>query len=142
MGQEGPTGYATGATDAHPWSVLVADDAPLVREMTAELIAGDDCFIVVAQADDTRSAIDAAEGEHPDVAVLDVHMPGGGGVVAAARIAEVSPDTRVVAYSVYDDATSRDEMRDAGAVAYVVKGRDALLEVLRQVCRRPAGDGR
>jgi DNA-binding NarL/FixJ family response regulator len=139
MGLDVPAGTAPGDGDARTWSVLVADDVPMVRQMTAELIAGDDCFIVVAQAGDAPSAIDAAQGSHPDIAVVDVHMPGGGGVVAAERIAQVSPDTRVVAYSVYDDATTRDEMRHAGAVAYVVKGRDALLDVLRQVCRRPDG---
>jgi DNA-binding NarL/FixJ family response regulator len=115
-------------------SVVVADDSAAVRQAMVDLIQTDAKFAVVAQAADTGDAIDVARELQPDIAVLDVHMPGGGGPVAAARIREAAPATRVVAYSAFDDAFSRDAMAEAGAVAYAVKGRDALLDVLRRVC--------
>jgi DNA-binding NarL/FixJ family response regulator len=60
-------------------------------------------------------------------------MPGGGGPEAATRIRAAAPETIVVAHSAFDDATSRDAMARAGALAYVVKGRDGLVEVLRRL---------
>jgi DNA-binding NarL/FixJ family response regulator len=72
----------------------------------------------------------------PDVALLDVEMPGGGGAGAALRIRDAVPQTRVVAYSAFDDEFSRGEMARAGAVAYAVKGRDVLLDVLRRAATR------
>jgi DNA-binding NarL/FixJ family response regulator len=137
MGRDGDPAGGSG-TSRTPISVVIADDADLVRRMTAELIATDDAFVVVAEVDDAPGAIAVAQQCRPDIAVLDVNMPGGGGVHAATAIHDVSPRTRVVAYSVYDDETTRGDMYEAGVVAYVVKGRDALLDVLRQVCGRPA----
>ena len=111
-------------------SVIVADDAPDVRRAIVDLLAADDRFCVVAEATGADGAVDAATTFHPDVAVLDVHMPGGG-ADAASRIRTASPGTVVVAHSALDDAHSRSEMEAAGAKAYAVKGRDALLDVVR-----------
>ena len=127
----GPRGAPGGPAERR--SVVVADDSAAVRQAMVDLIQTDTNFAVVAEAADATDAIDAARSLQPDIAVLDVHMPGGGGPEAAARIREAAPATRVVAYSAFDDAFSRDAMAQAGAVAYAVKGRDALLDVLRDV---------
>jgi DNA-binding NarL/FixJ family response regulator len=125
----GGPGIATGA----PRSVVVADDCADVRRAVVDLIGKDAGFAVVADVGDTTGAVAAATRYQPDIAVLDVHMPGGGGPEAAARIRDAAPATRIVAYSANDDASSRQAMHDAGAAAYAVKGRDALLDVLRAV---------
>jgi DNA-binding NarL/FixJ family response regulator len=111
-------------------TVLIADDNALVRAALRELLDDDPAFEVVELADQAESAITAARRHRPGLALVDVRMPGGG-PVAAAGILEVSPHTRVVACSAYDDAYSRTEMARAGAVAYLVKGRDDVLAGLR-----------
>jgi DNA-binding NarL/FixJ family response regulator len=126
-------GGGPGVAGDRPFSVLVADDSPDVRRATIDLVRNDGDFVVVAEADSAGDAVEAAARHRPDIVVLDVQMPGGGGPEAAARICATAPATIVVAHSAFDDATARAAMERAGAVAYVVKGRDVLLDVLRRV---------
>ena len=124
-------GGGSGVAGDRPCSVLVADDSTELRRVTVDLVGNDGDFVVVAEADSAGDAIAAAARHRPDIVVLDVQMPGGGGPEAATRICATVPQTIVVAHSALDDAASRDAMERAGAVAYVVKGRDMLLDVLR-----------
>jgi DNA-binding NarL/FixJ family response regulator len=66
-------------------------------------------------------AVALAEQHVPAVAVLDVRMSGGG-VTAACEILRRSPSTRILAFSAYQDAAAMQEMADAGAIEYLVKG--------------------
>jgi DNA-binding NarL/FixJ family response regulator len=134
MSRDRGAGGGPGIAGDRTRSVVVADDSAAVRRAMVDLIENDAAFAVVAQAVNATDAVDVTTSLQPDVAVLDVQMPGGGGAEAAARIREVAPATRIVAFSAFDDAFSRDAMERAGAIAYAVKGRDALLDVLRQVC--------
>lgn len=115
-------------------TVLVADDDDDVRDALAELIGGDPDFEVVAVAASGDAAIALAAEHRPDLAVLDVRMPGGGGPAAARGIHEVSPATRIVACSAYDDSAARSLMDAAGSIAHVAKGAglDSLLSTLRR----------
>ena len=79
---------------------------------------------MIGEASDAQGAIELAATRHPEVALLDVRMPRGGGPRAASEIARRSPDTRVIALSALEDAGSILEMLDAGAAAYVAKGDD------------------
>jgi DNA-binding NarL/FixJ family response regulator len=56
------------------------------------------------------------------VAILDIRMPGGGGQRAASGIRLISPGTRILAFSAYDDTTAIAEMRRVGVVDYLLKG--------------------
>lgn len=114
--------------------VLVAEDSAVLREALAELIRDDPRLNLVGIAADAGEAVVMAGVHQPDVAVLDVKMPGGGGRHAAAEISQVSPDTRVLAFSAYDDKQSVEEMLDAGAFGYVVKGA-RMDEVIREILR-------
>src|SRR5581483_3017941 len=67
-------------------------------------------------------ALALARARRPDVALVDVKMPGGGGVRAAREIIRVSPQTRVLALSAYEDRQTVLQMLAAGAVGYLVKG--------------------
>ena len=113
--------------------VLIADDNDLVRNALRELIDSEDQFTVVALADGVDTAVAAMRDTQPDVAVVDVRMPGGG-PAAVREILAVAPSTLVIACSAYDDAFSRDEMTAAGVVAYLVKGRDDVISGLRRAC--------
>jgi DNA-binding NarL/FixJ family response regulator len=113
--------------------VLIADDQPHVRAALADLVASDDRMELIGVAADAEEAIEMCTVLRPDVAVLDVKMPGGGGPAAAQGILGVSPDTVVVALSAHDDQGSRQAMRAAGAADYVLKGGDVddLLVAIR-----------
>jgi len=102
--------------------VLIADDDASMRGALGDLLAGEPGYEVVGLAADPESAIDLAGTHRPDVAILDVKMPGGGGVRAAEGIRVVSPGTRIVALSAWDDGETMRRMRRAGASGYVVKG--------------------
>jgi len=114
--------------------VLIADDEPAIREALADLLASEETLELVAVATDTDEAIEAARQTMPDVALLDVKMPGGGGPRAAREILGIAPHTRIVALSAHDDRSSVLEMLRAGVVGYVVKGAAAeeILETVRR----------
>jgi PAS domain S-box-containing protein len=119
--------------------VIVADDERSIRGAICDLIASEPDMEVVGSAPDADGAIALAERSQPDVALLDVKMPGGGGL-AAAEIAQVSPDTRVVALSAYEERASVLEMLHNRAVGYVVKGTAPaeIIEAIRRATRRQA----
>jgi PleD family two-component response regulator len=86
--EEGP------ATGLRVLTVLIADDAPSTRRGLVELLEDTSDMVCVAAVGDASSAISEAARYQPDLAVLDVFMPGGGGLGAAVGIREVSPRTR------------------------------------------------
>ena len=100
--------------------VLIADDEQTVRESLASVIGSDPSLEIVGSAQDAQGAIDLAAWRLPDVAMLDVRMPGGG-PRAAAEIARLSPTTRVLALSAVEDSESVLAMIRAGALGYVGK---------------------
>ncbi|MEP7032683.1 MAG: response regulator [Actinomycetota bacterium] len=120
--------------------VLVAEDEPAVREALVDLLSSDATIEVVGSAKDADDAIEMAAESKPDVALVDVKMPGGGGARAAREIRTNSPQTHVVALSAYEDRRTVLEMLRAGAVGYVVKGTSAD-EILRTVRRSLRGQG-
>jgi len=120
--------------------VLVAEDEQAVREALVDLLSSDAAIEVVGSAKDTDEAIQMATDFKPDVALVDVKMPGGGGARAAREIRANSPQTHVVALSAYEDRRTVLEMLRAGVVGYVVKGTSAD-EILRTVRRSLRGQG-
>lgn len=108
-----------------PIRVLIADDEAVLRLALSDLIEDDDSMRLVGVAEDADQAIGLARDHRPDVAVLDVKMPGGGGPRAARQIRAASPNTRTVALSAYGDRVAVVEMLRAGAVGYLLKGASA-----------------
>ena len=102
--------------------MLVADDEPALRGALADLLAHEDRVSFVGAAADADEAIALAARERPDVALVDVKMPAGGGPRAAREIQRLSPATRVIALSAFEDRPTVLEMLRAGAVGYLVKG--------------------
>ena len=106
----------------HTITVLVADDEPMVRTAVSDMLDADPHIVVVGQAGDAPTAVALARIHHPSVALLDVRMPGGGGVEAARGIRLASPATRILAHSAFEDAHSLTAMLAAGAEGLIVKG--------------------
>lgn len=107
---------------APPIRILIADDEPALRDALADLLAHEDGVVLVGEAGDADQAIELADSSRPDVALVDVSMPAGGGARAAREIIRVSPDTRVIALSAFEDRPTVLAMLRAGAVGYLVKG--------------------
>jgi CheY-like chemotaxis protein len=122
--------------------VLIADDDPDVRAVLSAQLAPE--FEVVGTATDTDEAIALAAETCPDIALVDVQMPGGGGVRATREIRDAAPDTTIVALSADESERVVLEMLRAGAVAYLRKGVGAndlaalLHEALRAHVKLPA----
>jgi EAL domain-containing protein (putative c-di-GMP-specific phosphodiesterase class I)/DNA-binding NarL/FixJ family response regulator len=102
--------------------VLLAEDDPVVLEALSTLVSDEPALDLVAAVGDSAAAVEAAGLKRPDVALVDVRMPGGGGAEAARGIRRISPETRVLALSAYDDRATVLEMLEAGVVGYLVKG--------------------
>lgn len=120
--------------------VLIAEDEPDVREALADLIRSDAEMEVIGTAGDADEAIELAGRVQPDVALVDVKMPGGGGPRATREIRKLCPQTHVVAISAYEDRRTVLEMLRAGVVGYVVKGTPAE-EILFTIRRSMLGQG-
>ncbi|HEX9094896.1 MAG TPA: response regulator transcription factor, partial [Candidatus Dormibacteraeota bacterium] len=101
-------------------TVLLVDDSELVRSSLAAFIGGHG-MVVSATAGSARAAIELAEAMHPDIALLDMNMPGGG-ARAATGIHSVWPRTRMLALTVRGDERSVIGMLQAGVSGYLLKG--------------------
>ncbi len=117
--------------------VLLADDDPAVLAALTDLLGAEPGMTVVGTAEDAESAVRLAAAHRPDVALIDVKMPGHG-PRAVHEIRRVSPETRVVALSAYDDRASVATMLRAGALGYVIKGAP-VGEILDTVMRASRG---
>jgi PAS domain S-box-containing protein len=120
-----------------PIRVLIADDEPVLRTAVGDLISGEPDLELLGAAADASEAVELAAATLPDVAVVDVRMPGGG-ASAVHGIHEVSPKTLVLGLSAYGNRAAVIEMLRAGAVGYLIKG--ALPEEILEAIRR-AGRG-
>lgn len=101
--------------------VLVAEDEPIFRAALADLVAGESSLELVGTAQDADEAIEIARRERPNVALLDVRMPGGGGPRATREICVLLPETKVLALSASEDRDAVFGMLRAGAIGYLLK---------------------
>lgn len=116
--------------------ILVVDDHPLFREGVVHSLADEPDFEVIADASSGEEAIELVGRLRPDLVLLDVTMPGIGGIAAAARIAVASPTVGIVMLTVSEDEDCLVAALKAGARGYVLKGVSA--NELRSIVRRVA----
>jgi two-component system response regulator NreC len=115
--------------------VVLADDHQILLDGLRRLIDAKGDMQVVATATDTQSAVEAAREHRPDVLVLDISMPGGGGLEVARRLREMELPTKVVVLTMYSEDRYVMEAVRLGAAGYVLKrSADAdLIEAIRAV---------
>ncbi|BDH57855.1 hypothetical protein MTP03_27940 [Tsukamurella sp. PLM1] len=119
--------------------VLVADDDPIVREYLRAMLSSETGLDVVATAADGAAAVEGAIAHQPDVALLDVRMPGVDGIVATRALRELDPPVAVVLITTLDtDAVLVDGLA-AGAAGFVVKTAEPAL--LASAVRTAAAGG-
>lgn len=117
-------------------SIVLADDHTLFREGLREILSHEHDFDVVGQAGDAQEALAVVGERRPDVLLLDVEMPRHRVQRAVPRILQVSPRTRIVVLTMYDDPQLANQLIALGARAYMVKSatRAELVSVIRGVC--------
>ena len=120
--------------------VLIADDHPLFRRGLRSVLDAHDGTAVVAEAATGIEAVTQARAAQPDVAVLDLHMPGIDGVEATRRIIATSPHIGVLVLTMFDDDDSVFAAMRAGARGYLLKGADQteILHAVHAVARGEA----
>jgi DNA-binding NarL/FixJ family response regulator len=101
--------------------LFLVDDEPLVRRGLRMRLGMELDFLIVGEAGDPRSAIEAIGRERPDVVLMDIQMSDTDGIAMTAEVGEIAPSTRVIIVSMQDDASTRQRAFAAGAVAFVGK---------------------
>jgi DNA-binding NarL/FixJ family response regulator len=118
-------------------NVLIVDDQPLFRVGMRQILEREPDIEIVAEADDPRTALDAAFATNPDVILMDLSLPAPGGIETTQRIKRELPATAIVVLSTDEDEDALFEAIKAGAAAFVLK--DISPEDLVMVIRRVAG---
>jgi DNA-binding NarL/FixJ family response regulator len=119
--------------------VLLADDHETVRQGLKLLLDDQTDMEVVGEAGDGEAAVERAAALKPDVAVLDISMPGANGLWAARGIKARTPATAIVALTRYIDAAYVKELIAAGALGYVLK-QSASIELLHAIRAAARGE--
>lgn len=117
--------------------VLLADDQSMVREALATLLGLEDDIEVVAQVARGDEVVDAVREHRPDVALLDIEMPGMTGIEAAARLRTAAPEVKVVIVTTFGRPGYLRRAMESGADAFLVKDAPAaqLADAVRRVLR-------
>jgi DNA-binding NarL/FixJ family response regulator len=125
---------------AEPISLLVVDDHPLVREGVASLMARIEDIDIVGDASTGEEALTLVDNLQPDVILMDLHMPGMGGIEAIRTISRRHPEIGIIVLTMLDDDDSVFAAVKAGARGYILKDaeRGSLLRAIRSVAHGEA----
>lgn len=120
--------------------ILLVDDHKIVRTGLRSLIDNQSGMMVVAEADNGRTALQLIREMKPDVVIMDVAMPDLNGMEATRQIVTETPDVRVIALSMHSDRRFVTGMLEAGASGYLLKdcAFEELTSAIRAVVRKQA----
>jgi two-component system, NarL family, invasion response regulator UvrY len=115
--------------------VLLVDDHAVVREGYRRLIEKHEGIEVISEADDAASAYKAFKASKPDVVIVDISMPGRGGIDLVRQMRQLDPHVRVLMFTMHADATYAQQAFRAGARGYITKSSppDILVSAIRNV---------
>jgi DNA-binding NarL/FixJ family response regulator len=119
--------------------LLIADDHPLVRDALTNLFAEVEDIDVLAATSNGREAVAAVLEDRPDVALMDLEMPEGGGIDAIRELKAAGSQTRVVVLTTFSDRERILGALDAGALGYLLKDADPD-EIIRGVRAAAGGE--
>lgn len=125
------------------WRVVIADDHPIVREGLRAVLSVLPDFELVGEATNGVEAVGVAETKHPDLVVMDLHMPELDGVEATRQLVSGNHDMAVLVLTMHDDDGMLISALQAGARGYVLKGagHDEITRALRSVVEGGAAFG-
>jgi len=115
--------------------VLLVDDHPVVRDGYRRLLDSEDDIAVVAEASDGEEALQKFDLVNPGVVVLDLNLPGMGGLEAITRLRAKDPDTHILVFSMHDSPVMIRRALDNGAAGFLHKSSVAeqMVEAVRMV---------
>jgi two-component system response regulator NreC len=119
--------------------VLVVDDHAIVREGVRMILAKEPDLEVVGEAGDGAQALELTERMRPDVVIMDISMPGMGGIEATQTLRAQHPDVQVLALTMHEDESYVFQLLRAGAAGYVLK-RAAAQDLVQAVRAAAKGD--
>jgi two-component system response regulator NreC len=104
-----------------PIRILIVDDHGVLRAGLAALLSAEPGFEVIGEAGDENTAVALAVEKRPDVVLMDISMPDGGGIEATRRIRQLAPEVRVLILTVHEDKGLMQEAIRSGAMGYILK---------------------
>jgi len=115
--------------------VLVVDDLDLIRVGVKSLLDSINGIKVIGEAQNGEEAIALARKISPDIVLMDLQMPGMGGLEATKKLAHYVPDTKVIVLTVCEEEPFPTRLIQAGAMGYVTKGcgKDEMVQAIRAV---------
>ena len=117
-------------TKAAPLKILIVDDHAAVRRTVRQMFEGSD--IVFLEAASGEEAVKIFAFEHPAWVIMDLRMPGMGGIKATQAIRELTPEARIIVISQFAEPECSEQARQAGAVEFVNKeDMSRLVEIIR-----------
>lgn len=119
--------------------ILIADDHGVLRAGLRELLNAEPGFEVVGEAADGAEAISLSQKLQPDIVLMDLRMPGNGGIQTTRQLLEEQPDVSVLVLTVHDDDLLLREAIKAGASGYILK-RAAESELIDAIWAVSRGD--
>ena len=116
-------------------TVAIVEDNATLRQFLAELIDGTPGHRCVCQCASAEEALEKIPAQHPNVVLMDIHLPGESGIVCTARLREKSPESQVIMLTVYKDIQMIFQALKAGACGYVLKraGEQEILDAIAEV---------
>ena len=116
-------------------TVLLVDDHELIRTGVRGILDNAPDIEVTAEASTGEEAIEIVQQTPVDVVLMDVNMPGMGGIEATRRVLRVNPELKVIALTVLDDDPFPTRLHEVGAVGFLTKGcpADEMLRAIRAV---------
>jgi DNA-binding NarL/FixJ family response regulator len=117
--------------------LVIADDHPVVRAGIRGMLSSQPDFSIVGEASNGDEAVDLVLRLQPDVLLLDLRMPGGGGLSAIRRLSDAAPNVRILVLTTYDSDADILPALDAGAIGYLLKDapREELFGAVRCAAR-------
>ncbi|BCX82498.1 two-component system, NarL family, invasion response regulator UvrY [Methylomarinovum caldicuralii] len=118
--------------------VMLADDHPVVRAGHRFLLEQSDDICIVAEAEDSDRTYHSYFDHRPDVLVLDLSMPGAGGLTVLRRIVNHDPEANILVYTMHEETLYARRALEAGAKGYISKSTEPeiLPEAIRTIARR------
>jgi len=120
-------------TDPRPINVLVVDDHPVVRDGLKNMLLAFDDLVLIGEAENGRAALALCHQNTPDVILMDIIMPGMGGIQATRTILGQYPQVKIVILTSFPEDDLIQEALEAGAIGYVLK--NASIDTLANAIR-------
>lgn len=117
--------------------ILLVDDHDLFRAGVRSILQNQEAMVVVGECASGEEALNAVRSDPPDLILMDVNMPGIGGIEATRKILQIAPDARVIAVTVLSEDPFPNQLLDAGARGFISKGSDSdeMLDAIQTVMR-------